>query len=91
MAVVNWPAQAVLEAVDILIFQYQELQDPAMRASRDAYVAAGKRVWGYHCVSPTPSVCGPGLFPGTSLCSCACHLYRTVFRVCLFFGPGRST
>ena len=29
----------MLDAVDILIFQYQELLNPAMAASRDAYVA----------------------------------------------------
>ena len=55
LAVINWPAQAVMESVDILVFQYQELQNPAMAASRDAYVEAGKHVWGYHCVSPTPN------------------------------------
>jgi hypothetical protein len=56
MAVINWPAQAVLNTTDILIFQYQLLQNPLMEASRDAFVTAGKHVWGYHCVSPTASV-----------------------------------
>jgi hypothetical protein len=41
--VINWPAQAVLESVDILVFQYQELLNPAMAASRDAYVAAVRK------------------------------------------------
>ena len=40
---INWPAQAVLESVDILVFQYQELLNPAMAASRDAYVAAVRK------------------------------------------------
>ena len=55
MAVLNWPAQSVMSAVDVLIFQYQLLGSADMAASRDAYVNAGKDVWGYHCVSPTPS------------------------------------
>jgi hypothetical protein len=38
------------------VFQYQELGSAAMAASRDAYVHAGKQVWGYHCVSPTADV-----------------------------------
>ena len=41
MAVINWPAQSVLDAVDILIFQYQFLEQQAMADSRDAFVAAG--------------------------------------------------
>jgi len=56
MAVINWPAQDVMENVDILVFQYQEELKSTMAASRDAYLAAGKHVWGYHCVSPTPDV-----------------------------------
>jgi hypothetical protein len=57
LAVINWPAQDVIDAVDIQVFQYQELENTAMAASRDAYVQKGKQVWGYHCVSPTPVRC----------------------------------
>ena len=55
LAVLNWPAQELLSVVDVLVFQYQLLSSPAMAAARDAYVNAGKQVWGYHCISPTPS------------------------------------
>ena len=55
MAVINWPAQHLISDIDIWIFQYQELANPAMSASRKAYLQAGKQVWGYHCISPTAS------------------------------------
>ena len=56
LAVLNWNASALVDVVDILVFQYQELSSPAMAATKDAFVRAGKQVWGYHCISPSPSV-----------------------------------
>lgn len=56
LAVLNWDASALVEVVDILVFQYQELQETAMSAARDHFVQAGKSVWGYHCISPSPSI-----------------------------------
>eukprot|EP01043_Picozoa_sp_COSAG02_P022119 COSAG02_NODE_1139_length_14295_cov_63.689279_11_plen_789_part_00 len=52
MAVIDWAAERVLSSVDILVVQYQLLDRGPIAASRDAYESAGKRVWGYHCVSP---------------------------------------
>jgi hypothetical protein len=56
LAVLNWDPSAVVDFIDILVFQYQELQIPAMAAARDNFVRAGKQVWGYHCISPSPSI-----------------------------------
>ena len=66
MAVINWPAQSVLDTVDILIFQYQFLDgqflEPwptrAMAESRDAFVAAGT-----HLLTRVSLPC-----PGSCLC-----------------------
>jgi hypothetical protein len=54
LAVLNWPVQAELE-VDIWVTQYEKLELPEFREAKEAMQLAGREVWGYHCVSPTPA------------------------------------
>ena len=56
LAVLNWDASSLVDVIDILVFQYQELDNTAMAAAKEAFAQAGKHVWGYHCISPAPSV-----------------------------------
>ena len=56
LAVLNWDPSALVDVIDILVFQYQELGNAAMAAAKDTFTRAGKHVWGYHCISPSPSV-----------------------------------
>lgn len=56
LAVLNWDCTSVVKYVDILVFQYQFLDDQNMANTRTNYVNAGKQVWGYHCQSPSHSM-----------------------------------
>ena len=51
LAVLNWVVTPELP-VDIWVVQYELLDTPAFAAAQAAMRAAGRQVWGYHCVSP---------------------------------------
>ena len=55
LSVLNWAVTPDLP-VDIWVIQYQMLDDPATRAAADVMQAAGREVWGYHCISPIQPV-----------------------------------
>ena len=38
--------------LDIWVTLYPNLDEPAFKAAREAFQAAGKQVWGYHCIAP---------------------------------------
>jgi hypothetical protein len=38
--------------LDIWVTLYPNLDEPAFRTAREAFQAAGKQAWGYHCVAP---------------------------------------
>jgi hypothetical protein len=51
LSVLPWPPTPDLP-LDIWVVQYELLEQPAIQAAKAAFLAAGKAVWGYHCVSP---------------------------------------
>ena len=50
LAVLPWGPTPDLP-IDIWVVQYELLETPAMQTAKLAFLAAGKEVWGYHCVS----------------------------------------
>jgi hypothetical protein len=58
----RWPSLKTLSVLpwvpspdlplDIWVVQYELLSIPDIRAGKEAFLAAGKEVWGYHCVGP---------------------------------------
>ena len=52
LAVLNWEVMPDLP-IDIWVVQYELLDQPTFVAAKAAMQAAGRQVWGYHCVSPS--------------------------------------
>jgi hypothetical protein len=51
LSVLNWTPTPDMP-LDIWVSLYPNFDQPAFREARKAFQAAGKQVWGYHCVAP---------------------------------------
>jgi hypothetical protein len=51
LSVLNWTPTPDMP-LDIWVTLYPHLDDPTFKAAQLAFQAAGKQVWGYHCVAP---------------------------------------
>ena len=51
LSVLNWPPEATMP-LDVWVTLYPNLDQPKFKVAREAFQAAGKQVWGYHCVAP---------------------------------------